>query len=52
MSNMKVHIVKGIDPHDTVILDVFFEYTDALEFIENYFDESFANIVIDTRVVN
>lgn len=49
---MKVHIVKGVDKHDTVILDVFLNHDDALEFIDNYFDESFAFITIDTRVVN
>lgn len=44
-----VYIVKGVDKHDTQILDVFFNKPDAEKFIQDYDDESFVYITIDRR---
>lgn len=49
---MKVHIVKGVDAHDTVILKVFCDFADAVEWMDNYDgEEDFAYLAVDTRDV-
>jgi len=49
---IKVHIVKGIDKHDTQILEVFFDHDEAVEWMDNYDgDEDFAFLCVDTRDV-
>ena len=47
-----VHIVKGVDSHDSVNLKVFAEHHDAVEWMDNYDgDEDFAYLAIETREV-
>lgn len=49
---IRVHIVKGVDSHDTHILEVFFDHDDAEEWMNNYDgDDDFAYLCIDTRNV-
>lgn len=49
---MNVHIVVGVDSHNTVILKVFADHHDAVEWMNNYDgDEDFAFLSVDTREV-
>lgn len=49
---MIIHIVKGVDAHDTINLKAFLDYFKAREWMDNYDDdESFAYMSIVTMDV-